>query len=335
MTKPVIAAATMILVEECRLRLDDPVDDLLPELADRQVLRRIDGPVDDTVPAQRAVTVRDLLTFTFGFGQVFGPPELAAAPVQQAAHAARVSTGPQFEPPDFGPDEWLRRLGKLPLMEQPGASWIYHTGADVLAVLVARAAGQPLETFLRERIFEPLGMRDTGFFVPARKLERFASVYETDPETGGLRPHDDRHQFEQAPAFPSGGAGLVSTVDDSLAFGRMMLHGTNERGTRILSRATLDLMTTDQLTPAQKANARFAPGYFDGHGWGFGMMVVTQRNDVAAIPGRFGWDGGYGTSWASDPVNDVVAILCTQRVGWPVVWDVYRDFWTSVYQAVD
>jgi CubicO group peptidase (beta-lactamase class C family) len=162
MTKPITAVATMILLEECVLRIDEPVDRLLPELADRRVVRRIDGPVDDTVPAERAITVRDLLTFRMGFGGYFGP-----CPVNDAAAPLQLSVGPPQPslPPE--PDEWMRRFSTLPLMCQPGERWLYHTGADVLGVLIARAGGQPFESFLRQRVFEPLGMKDTAFSVPA------------------------------------------------------------------------------------------------------------------------------------------------------------------------
>jgi CubicO group peptidase (beta-lactamase class C family) len=176
MTKPVTAAAAMILVEECRLRLDEPVDRLLPELASRRVLRRLDGPLDDTVPAERPITLRDLLTFRLGLGMVMGPAD--PYPIERAIRELGIVG---FGPPDpstpHEPDEWLRRLGTLPLMHQPGERWMYNTGSYVLGVLIARASGQPLEPFLRERLFDPLGMKDTAFSVPAAKRDRLANVY--------------------------------------------------------------------------------------------------------------------------------------------------------------
>ncbi|MGZ6036564.1 MAG: serine hydrolase domain-containing protein, partial [Myxococcaceae bacterium] len=176
MTKPITAAATMILVEECKVRLDEPVNRLLPELANRKVLKRLDGPLDDTVPAKRPITVRDLLTFRMGFGIAMGPP--GAHPVQKAERELQLMTlGPPKPPTPHAPDEWLRRFATLPLMHQPGEKWMYNTGSHVLGVLIARASGQPLETFLRERIFEPLGMKDTGFSVPAAKLDQLATSY--------------------------------------------------------------------------------------------------------------------------------------------------------------
>ena len=335
MTKPIAAAAAMILVEECALRLDDPVDRLLPELADRRVLRRLDGPLDDTVPANRPIVVRDLLTFRMGLGVMLGPGD--AYPIQRAIRELGIVG---FGPPDpstpHEPDEWMRRLGTLPLMHQPGEQWRYNTGSYVLGVLIARASGQPLETFLRERIFEPLGMRDTGFSVPAAKLDRLASCYRADPQAGALVLHDGvaDSRWSRPPAFPDAGAGLVSTIDDYRAFGQMMLDGGSWRGERILSRLAVEAMTADQITPQQKAVSEFFPGFWDSHGWGFGVSVVTRRDDVSAVPGRYGWDGGYGTSWSSDPAEGMVAILMTQ-VGPPGAASVHSDFWTAAYAAID
>ncbi len=335
MTKPVAAAATMILVEEGELGLDEPVDRLLPELADRKVLKRLDGPLEDTVPANRAITVRDLLTFRMGFGQPPGPPD--ARPIEQAVAEQELMTlGPPTPPTPLDPDEWMRRFGTLPLMHQPGERWMYNSGSHVLGVLLARASGQPLEAFLRERLFEPLGMHDTAFSVPAAKLDRLASCYLPDPATGTLELFDgvDDSQWSRPPTFPDAAGGLVSTADDYLAFGRMLLDHGEYGGERILCRDSVEAMTTDQLTPEQKAVSGFYPGFFDTRGWGFGVAIATEPDDVTAVPGRFGWNGGFGTSWVTDPGQDLVAMLLTQRLGFPDVWDLYRDFWTSAYQSL-
>jgi CubicO group peptidase (beta-lactamase class C family) len=334
LTKPVTAVAAMILVEECKLRLDEPVDRWLPELADRKVLKHIDSPLDDTVPAKRPITLRDLLTFRLGFGAVMAPP--GTYPVQKAMVEAGVAPGPNL--PSHAPDELMKRFGSLPLLHQPGEKWMYHSGSDILGVLIARSTGQKLEAFFRERIFAPLGMKDTSFSVPKAKLDRLPTCYQTDPATRKLTVFDEGRggRWAGPPIFESGGGGLVSTVDDFLAFGRMMLNKGKHGRERILSRLSVELMTTDHITPEQKAASHFFPGFWDTHGWGFGMSVITRRDDVAAVPGRYGWDGGYGTSWYSDPKEDMVAILMTQRV-----WDspsppgVYLDFWTSAYQAID
>ncbi len=332
MTKPIIAVATMILVEECKLRLDEPVERWLPELAERRVLKRLDGPLDETVPAKRPITVRDLLTFRMGFGQMMAPPD--AYPILSAANEQRIGMGPPSPSSMPAPDEWMRRLGTLPLMHQPGEQWMYNTGSDVLGVLLARASGQPLETFLRE----PLGMKDTGFSVPEASLDRLATSYWPDPTSGKLTVYDEAmgSQWSRPPAFPSGAGGLVSTIDDYLAFGQMMLSQGKHGSERILSRLSVELMTTDQLTPEQKAASSLVPGFFDSHGWGFGVSVITKRDDIAAVPGRYGWDGGLGTSWYSDPREEMVTILMTQRA-WtsPSPPDVCLDFWTSAYQAID
>jgi CubicO group peptidase (beta-lactamase class C family) len=335
MTKPVTAVATMMLVEECKLRIDEPVDRLLPELADRRVLKRMDGPIDETTPAERAITVRDLLTFTFGFGLVLAPP--GTHPIWDALSDVMLGQGPPnpLGPPE--PDEWIRRFGELPLMYQPGERWAYNTGSDVLGVLIARASGRSFDTFLRERIFEPLGMTDTGFSAPDANINRLTTSYMTNFDTGALELFDGPSgQWSRPPAFPSGAGGLVSTVDDFEAFARMLLNGGSLGEERILSRPSVATMTTDHLTPAQKAYGGLAPGYFDDHGWGFGVSPVTRTISPSEPVGRYGWDGGLGTSWFNDPNEDLTAILMTQRA-WtsPQPPNVCLDFWSAVYQALD
>jgi CubicO group peptidase (beta-lactamase class C family) len=336
MTKPMAAAAAMILVEECVLRLDDPVDDLLPELADRRVLHALDAPLDDTGPAHRPITLRDLLTFRMGFGQVFADP--GTHPIMRAAIDAGIGMGPPDPEGPPEPDEWMRRLGALPLMYQPGQRWLYHTGADVLGVLLARASGRSLEEFLRERLFEPLGMRDTGFSVPSDHIGRLTTAYWTAGDAGELTLGDPGAggKWSRPPRFPSAGAGLVSTVDDMLAFGRMMLALGRGPGGRILSRPAVRLMTSDQLTVEQKAVSGLVPGQFDGRGWGFGMGVRTRSDDLGGSAGSYGWDGGLGSSWYNDPAEDLVGILLT-NASWasPAPPPAFRDFWTCVYQAIE
>jgi len=334
MTKPVTAVATLVLLEECAFRLDEPVDRLLPELADRRVLRRLDSPLSDAVPADRPVTVRDLLTFTMGLGSVLAAP--GTYPIQ-AALVEQLNDGPPSPQAAPDPDEWMRRLGELPLVAQPGERWMYNTSADVLGVLVARAAGMPLEAFLRERIFEPLGMIDTGFSVPGSKLTRFGPSYWTDPATSRLGVYDEAEGlWSRPPKFASGAGGLVSTAVDYAAFGEMLLNGGKRLGAQILSRPTIELMTADQLSEGQKAGAGLLEGYFESHGWGFGVSVVTKRRDLCDSVGKYGWDGGMGTSWYSDPREDMVTILMTPRM-WtsPEPPGVLRDFWTLAYAAIE
>ena len=331
-TKQIAAATAMTLVEECRLRLDDPVDDLLPELADRRVLARLDAPLDDTVPAHRPITLRDLLTFVMGLGAFMAPP--GQYPIQRAMEEAELQPGPGSAPVE--PDEWMKRLGRLPLAYQPGDKWLYHTGSDVLGVLMARATGQPLAEVLAERVLRPLGMADTGFHVPETSLPRLAAAYRPDPETGALVLSDDPRQsrWGRPPAFPSAGAGLVSTADDLLAFCTMMLSKGRHGAGRLLSRPSVELMTTDLLTEQQKAeNAIFFGG---NSGWGLGFQVFTRRTTLASAPGRFGWTGGTGTSVYTDPAEELIGILLTQReMTSPLPPTAFRDFWTCAYQAID
>jgi CubicO group peptidase (beta-lactamase class C family) len=335
MSKPVTAVAAMILVEECVLRLDDPVDELLPELANRQVLTRVDAPLDSTVPAARPITVRDLLTFTLGLGfgaGMWGPS--GSVPIMDALDTLGGMPAPDSLPPV---DEWMRQVGELPLVYQPGERWLYNIGSDIAGVLIARASGQAFGDFLRERIFEPLGMNDTGFFVPAASLGRLSTQYTVDPATGALVVYDPPEgQWSRPPAFPSGAGGLVSTIGDYAAFAAMLLGGGAYRGTRILSRASVSLMTSDQLTDAQKAVSGLMPGDFDDMGWGFGVSVTTRRTSLYHSPGTYGWSGGLGTTWHNDPAEDLTMILLTQRAFTsPVPPPITGDFWTAAYQALD
>ncbi len=326
-SKPVTAAAVMVLVEDGRVRLDDPVERWLPELADRRVLRRVDGPLDDTEPARCPITVRDLMTFTWGFGMVLAPPD--SHPIQVAMRELGIGSD-GTSPSALDPDEWLRRLGTLPLMRQPGERWLYNTGSDVLGVLVARVAGQSFGAFLADRLFEPLGMRDTGFHVPASEIHRLPTSYAHDPETGALVVWDpaDGGKYSRPPAFEVGGDGLVSTADDYLAFFRMLLGG----GGGVLGPESVRMMTTDQLTPAQKVEKdRFEEFFGDHGGFGFGMGVRTVRRGGASL-GQFGWDGGLGTSAQADPAAGLFGLLLTQVAqDSPATPSLIRDFWAAVY----
>ena len=321
-TKPITAAVTLAVASEGLIGLDEPVEGRLPELADRRVLRRMDGPLDDTVPAARAITVRDMLTFTFGFGMVgemFASPK--PWPVVAAAGELQLGTiGPPDPavPPD--PDTWIAALGRLPLLAQPGERWMYNTGAQVLGVLVARATGQPFSEVLKTRVFEPLGMRDTGFWTA--DTHRLATAYRPTPD--GLVVLDEpAGKWSRPPQFGDGAAGLVSTADDLLAFARMLLGG----GAPVLPPDAVRAMTTDQLTPAQKARGGLLPGFFHGRSWGFCQAVYDS--------GAFGWDGGLGTSWLVDPSQDLTVIVLTQRMfESPDPPQVHRDIQAAAYAAL-
>ncbi|MGA3220063.1 MAG: serine hydrolase domain-containing protein, partial [Acidimicrobiales bacterium] len=317
-SKPVTGAAIMALEGEGLVRLDDPVERWLPELADRPVLRRTDGPLDDTVPADRPINIRDLLTFTFGFGMVV---EMFMAPrpwpvVKAATDLHLCTLGPPNPDEQPDPDTWIAGLGSLPLMAQPGQRWMYNTGASVLGVLAARAAGMSLADVLRSRMFEPLGMRDTAFW--AADVSRLATAYAPTPDGVGVWDPPDG-QWSHPPAFADGAAGLVSTADDLLAFARMFLTA----GAPALSKEAVAQMTRDQLTPQQRAGT--AGAFLHGRSWSLCQSVITEGPRA----GAFGWDGGLGTSWLVDPVRDLVVIVLTQRL-WetsqpPAVHDELQD----------
>jgi CubicO group peptidase (beta-lactamase class C family) len=327
MTKPVVAACAMTLVEDCTLRLDDPVDDLLPELADMTVLADPGGPLHDTVPAARPITLRDLLTYTVGTGMVAAEP--GTIPIADAMDVLGRAVPP---------DEWIGRFGALPLVHQPGERWMYETAANVTVVLIARATGMSFGAALRERVCDPLGMKDTGFSVGGESLGRFATAYARDDAAGGGPDVDDAPdgRWSRAPVFESGGGGLVSTAEDYLAFASALLAGGVHDGRRVLSRAAVTLMTSDQLTPAQKAVSGFWPGYFDAMGWGFGMSVRTRRTHLGPSVGSYGWSGFYGTAWYNDPAENLTAIFLIQRAhAGDQRLPRSQDFWTTVYQALD
>jgi CubicO group peptidase (beta-lactamase class C family) len=320
-TKPVTGAATMKLIEEGLIGLSEPVDRLLPELSGRRVLRRMDGALDDTVPAHRPVTIRDLLTFTFGFGAVgemFTAP--SPWPILTAADELHLAPGPPDPAGQPDADSWIAGLGSLPLMCQPGERWMYNTGASVLGVLLSRAAGQPFRDVLRTRIFEPLGMTDTAFWTA--QPDRLATAYQAtadglaiyDPPDGG---------WSRPPAFEDGAAGLVSTVSDLHAFARMLLTG----GGTVLSAASVQAMTTNQLTPEQRAHGGFGPDDFAEQGWSYCQAVQAD--------GSYGWDGGLGTSWHVDPGRDLIVISVTQRLfESPSLPAVHADIRAAAYSAL-
>ena len=304
--KPVTAVSALMLVEDGVVGLDDPVDPWLPELANRRVLRRLDGPLDETVPAERAITLRDLLTMRMGLGAVSADP--AAVPIARRMQELGVAPGPRLFGEDA--DAFMARLGEMPLVHQPGTRWLYHTGLDVAGVLIERAAGMSLGAFQRDRIFVPLGMADTGFHGPA---ERLATTYWRSALTGEFEVWNAASgtSFANPPPFEAGGGGQVSTVDDFHAFGRFLLDGGMAEDRRLLSAELVAEMLTDQITAEQKAASPwFPPDFWDSHGWGLG---VALRSDPAAR-GRFGWWGGFGTTFWCDPAIDTVAILFTQRM---------------------
>ncbi|MFJ7493069.1 serine hydrolase domain-containing protein [Streptomyces sp. NPDC097727] len=327
LTKPVIAAAVMMLVEDGRMALDDPVGQWLPELAAPKVVRTPASPVDDVVPAARAITVADLLTFRAGCGF----PSDFSLPVVGLLFS-ELKQGPPQPRLIEAPDAWMATLSRIPLLHQPGEAWLYNTCSDILGVLIARVSGRPLPEFLAERLFAPLGMADTGFAVPAEKLDRFTSYYRTDPEAGGLQLVDAPDgQWSSVPAFPSGAGGLVSTVDDWYSFARMLLAEGSADGRRLLSAESVRQMTTDHLTQAQRDDSTL---FLEGQGWGFGGSVDVEAIDPWNVPGRYGWVGGTGTAAHLTPSTGTVTVLLTQlEMAGPTPPVVMREFWR--YAAED
>jgi CubicO group peptidase (beta-lactamase class C family) len=329
MTQPITAAATLTLIDQGRLRLLEPIDHWLPELAHRRVLRQISSPLDDTVPAKRPITVEDLLTFRCGLGSVLTPE--ADYPVQRRIAELQL---PGFGPPDpaspLTPDEWMRRLGTLPLMAQPGETWLYNTGSCILGVLLSRVARRPLPQLLQERIFGPLGMKDTSFFVPPGKRERLVSAYRLESGRAQLYDAPATSPWLRAPVFPDAAAGLVSTADDCFAFSYCLLNQSHAAGKALLSPQALAAMTRDQLGASQRTAA--APILGDRRGWGLGVAVVTKPTGQGLPTGAYGSNGGFGTSWVADPASGTSAILLTQTLFTSAAAPaVHEEFWAAVF----
>jgi CubicO group peptidase (beta-lactamase class C family) len=313
-TKPITAAAVMLLVEDGRLTLDSPISEWLPELASPSVVRTPSSELSDVVPAERPITVLDLLTSRAGYGF---PDEFDSPAIRELFTIQTDGRIPQTPP---APDEWLATLAKIPLACQPGSEWLYNTCSDLQGVLVARVSGQSFPDFLAERVFAPLGMTDTGFVVPESKRSRFTSYYRRDEN--GLKLADGPDGgWSTLPAFPSGAGGLAGTVDDWFAFARMLLAG----GDGFLSPESVRLMTTDHLTEAQRKSSEL---FLQGQGWGFGGAVDTEIIDPWNVIGRYGWVGGTGTSAYITPSTGTIGILMTQLgTDGPVTLQWMRDFW--------
>jgi CubicO group peptidase (beta-lactamase class C family) len=330
-TKAVTAAAVLALVEDCRVRLDDPIRQWLPEMAEMTVLRHPDAELDDVEPAREPITVRQCMNFTLGTGVHMAMPD--STPLQRAMTAADLCMGPPSPDRMAAPDDWIARLGALPLYFQPGRAWMYQGGSEVLGVLVARVTGRGFPEFVAERILEPLGIGEIGFSAvdPARLATAYAptddGLVQTDPPDG---------EWSRPPRFPAGGSGLVGSAPDFLRFGTALLRGGTLDGARILSPASVAMMTSDQLDQGQKDRADWLPGFFDTTGWGYGVSVVTRATQLWETPGRYGWDGGLGCTWANDPAQDLAAMLVTQvAMTSPQLPSVMQDFWTALYAALD
>jgi CubicO group peptidase (beta-lactamase class C family) len=324
-TKPITAAAVMMLVEDGRIALDDPVGTWLPELAAPMVVRTPTSPVEDVVPAARPISVFDLLSGRAGYGF---PSDFSLPAVQLLLTVQTDGREVQLRP---HPDEWMVALSRIPLLYQPGEAWLYDTCSDLQGVLIARVTGRPLPEFLTERLFEPLGMIDTGFEVPAAKRDRLTSYYRPDP-TGGLELVDAPNgQWSYLPAFPAGSGGLVGTVDDWFRFAGMILGGGKVDGRRLLSPESVRQMTRNHLTQSQRDIGEL---FLEGQGWGFGASVDVEAVNPWNVPGRYGWVGGTGTAAHMTPSTGSVAILLTQVAATdPVPPALMRDFWAHAANA--
>jgi len=344
LTKPVTGVAAMLLIEDGAMALDDPVERWLPELSARRVLRSHDAELSDTVPAARPVTVEDVLAFRLGFGSVFTAQPLPV--IQAEAEFGLKTLSPPWPPTPLTSGEWIAAFGRLPLLDQPGERWRYNTGATVAGILIERVAGMPLADVLRNRVFEPLGMTDTAFHVPPAARSRFTTMYAPaevarvyggnggEPDGAGLVLIDRPDGWYAAPpALPDGAAGLVSTIDDMAAFAAMLADG----GGGLLSAESVALMLRDRTTARDKAEN---PWFFGEHlGWGLMMSVpvagVDPRSVPAGLPRGYGWEGGSGTAWRTDPACGLTGILLTQRtMTSPEPPQVARDFWSAAYAAL-
>jgi len=317
LSKPFGGVLTLGLVHDGVVALGDPVGRWLPEFAEPRVLADPGGPLDDTVPAEQPITVGDLLFMTPGFGL-----RMDESPLAQEMWAQGVSPGPLG--PTVGPDEFAARLGRLPLAAQPGTAWLYHSGSDVLGVLLSRATGRSLGDLMAERVTGPLGLADTTFWTP--HVDRLATAY--TPGDDGLRVRDPADGvFSRPRAFESLGGGLVSTAPDVLA----LLAALADGGAPVLDAASTAALTSDRLTDGQRASAQEFLG--PGRTWGGNVEVTLEVTDPWTTVGRFGWTGGTGTTGYADPTLDLVAVLLTQReMTGP--HDGPEAFWQAVHDAV-
>ncbi len=334
-TKPVTAATAMVLVERGVLDLDAPVDAWLPELANRRVLRSVEGPTDDTVPARGPITLRQLLVQTFGLGAIMVFPE--RHPIQAAMREAGIAPGPEL--PGLSEAAYMAALGRLPLAYQPGERLLYNNGLDVAGILISRAAGRRLGDVMSELVFEPLGMKDTGFFVPAGKTGRLPPLYMRAPDRTGLAVFDPGgagSRFAEPPPMESGAGGLVTTTGDYLRFMLMLLGNGELDGVRVLSPASVDEMMTNQLSDAQRAHPDAVWFMYGGaSGWGLGGSVALTRSEPWLVPGRYGWNGGYGTSAYVDRTSGIAAVYLSQKMmESPEPPAPFVDFWREVYRDV-
>jgi CubicO group peptidase (beta-lactamase class C family) len=301
MTKPVTVALALTLVDAGELRLDDPITRWAPEFGQMRVLRRPDGPLDDTIPAARPITVEDLMMHRSGLAYGFmSPPPLGAALI------ARLGMGIDST---LTPDEWLETLAELPLVYQPGERFNYGLSIDVLGLVAARVLGTSLRGAMQERLFGPLGMSDTDFWMPPEKRPRMASLYHST-QPGQFTPTQvPSFTADIAPDFVSGGQGMLSTAGDYLRFARMLLNDGEIDGVRVLQPATAQILRRNRYSDAQRQQHSMMGRPFTA-GIGLGVWVITNAADPAATGsvGSFGWAGAFGGWWQADPQEDMILL---------------------------
>jgi CubicO group peptidase (beta-lactamase class C family) len=308
MTKPVTSVAALMLMEEGKLRLEDPITKWMPEFADMKVLKDAQGPVEDTYPSPRDITVEDLMTHRAGLAYGF----TSIGPI---AYAHQRALGDVLTN-DMGSDAWLAALGGLPLSYPPGERFHYSHATDVLGFLVGRVSGMDFRDFLFKRIFEPLGMVDTDFWVPPAKRGRMAKMYRMKDDQSGLElaPFP---LVDAPPAFCGGGGGLISDLDDYLKFARVLLGDGEVDGVRLLKPETVALMRTNRLSDAQREIPFMGIPFWAGQGFGLGLSVITDVEKQAWMGagsnGAFGWPGAFGTWWRGDPAEDMIMIYLIQN----------------------
>jgi CubicO group peptidase (beta-lactamase class C family) len=308
MTKPVTSIAALMLMEEGKLKLDDPIVEWAPEFKDMAVLKDAEGPLDETYPAPRDITVEDLMTHRSGLAYGF----TSTGPI---AHAYQAALGDVLSSA-HAPDAWMKALAGLPLSYAPGERFHYSHATDVLGFLIGRIEGKPFRDVLFERIFNPLGMVDTDFWIPPEKRDRAAVVYRFDEKTQALKPVKFA-DLTEPPAFCGGGGGLVSSADDYLKFARMMLGKGEVDGVRLVKPETVDLMTANRLTDAQRAIPFMGFPFWMGSGFGLGVSVILDADKQAWMgagsDGAFGWPGAFGTWWRADPAENMAMLYLIQN----------------------
>jgi CubicO group peptidase (beta-lactamase class C family) len=318
MSKPVTSTVALMLYDEGRFGLDDPITRFAPEIKEMRVLRSAEGSLEDSCAAERPVTFKDLLTHCAGFTYA----DFHRGPIGKAYTEA---LGGSMDN-ELTPDVWVERLAQLPLIDQPGAGFHYGHSTDLLGFLVARMEGAPLGDVLQRRIFGPLGMKDTGFSVPLEKRIRRAGAcgFDAEGRLTALQGVPGGHALAERPegmSFVSGGQGLWSTLDDYLAFARMFVNEGTVEGVQLLRLETLRMMASNQLTASQRASSRMfgRPLFAEGHGYGFGVAVVTDPEKADPMRcgggvGAVGWPGAYGGWWQADPIDGSVMIFLAHNM---------------------